>query len=164
MNNQQEYLKEIDAVFGIEYNTTETLIDSLKKTTVPRVWVDILVFVRKQARFYNVSYRKGDEEAKKKVERIVDKAKWVGEFLVPFLFTKIPVQFRDYIFDGVIRREKEEKHMEELRKKSLEETKPGDKVAQLEFMGDKVTTKRFTVPDPLGEKDLIREFDSSDEE
>jgi hypothetical protein len=163
MQEQLEYLGEINTTFGEEYKTTQTLLEYVKTLSRVEDWVNVLIFVRKQARFYNISHKKGDEEAKKKALRVIEKCTWVGQTLVPSLFRMVPPRLVNTVLRELERRENEEKNIDKLREQSLKGVKPGDRVAQTELIGGKVTTKKFTKPDPLGEKDLLGELDSDED-
>ena len=71
-------------------------------------WVKVLVFVRKQGRYYAI--HRSAEESK----IMIDKCKWVGQVYVISVIQQIPKHIRSEVIRLMEIAEKQEKHMQQI--------------------------------------------------
>ena len=102
----QQYINEINVLFKEQFNTVKGLNTYVKSIgNNIDLWVKVLVFLRKQGRYYTIHH--SVEETK----RTIDNCKWVGQIYVVSIVDKIP----KHIAREVIRlTEEQEKHMQQI--------------------------------------------------
>ena len=106
---EQQYINLIDVLFQQEFNTTQGVNIYIKSIgNKIDLLVKVLVFVRKQGRYYAI-HRSAEE-----TKRTIDKCKWVGQVYVPFIWEQIPEHIRKEIIPKISRIEIDEKHMQQI--------------------------------------------------
>lgn len=105
----QQYINEINVLFKEEFNTAKGLNTYIKSIgNNIDLWVKVLVFLRKQGRYYAIHH--SVEETK----RTIDKCKWVGQVYVVSVIEQIPKHIAREVIRLMQTVEEQQKHMQQI--------------------------------------------------
>lgn len=114
MSEETQYRKEIDILFNSIFNTELGVVNYMKDNAMNvETLSDVIVFIRKQARF-SMKY-----ENKIQTENIIKKCEWVGKNYVPELCKTINPNLGLEVISLMVKKEEEEKHFLYIQAKTI---------------------------------------------